>query len=298
MRLANHYIGTFSIPENSHIGIILYDAFEIEIPMLIEFVKTGEDGRIEGRMALKEDAFAFSGTFVDNQIRAVCGTEDDRVRFVWKGSLAEGVLSGTYAGSHEGLRFKLRGIPNGIEGKWSCRACGDGMSDIPLRNQDPFEAQQGNGPDMEKPIAVETSSPSPDIASSLSLSMEGQRAGEARVFGGIEMVWCPPGSFMMGSPPFENGRAAMETPHGVTLTEGFWMATSATTQEQWMGGSPCNPSTFQGMGLPVHNVTWENCHEWLGKMNRENLLSYGWEWSLPTEAQWEYACRAGTGTEV
>ena len=126
--------------------------------------------------------------------------------------------------------------------------------------------------------------------------MEGSRAGEVREFAGIEMVWCPPGEFLMGSPESEEGREDDETQYRVTLTKGFWMAKTETKQEQWqtlMGG---NPSSFKGDNLPVEQVRWDDVQGWLTKMNGQNALPSGWKWSLPTEAQWEYACRAGTTT--
>jgi len=139
-------------------------------------------------------------------------------------------------------------------------------------------------------------------------AMEGGKAGETRVFGGIEMVWCPPGSFAMGSPAprkfevldwkmewgGEEGRIHLETRHRVTLTQGFWLAKTETTQQQWesvMGG---NPSEFKGPDLPVETVSWDDVQKWLAEMNRRHPLPEGWGWDLPTEGQGEYACRAGT----
>ena len=129
-----------------------------------------------------------------------------------------------------------------------------------------------------------------------SSGMEGSRAGELREFGGIEMVWCPPGAFEMGSPGSEEGRFDNETQHRVTLTKGFWMAKTETTQGQWESVMGDNPSHFKGMDLPVETVSWDDVQGWLGKMNERHPLPAGWKWELPTEAQWEYACRAGTET--
>ncbi|MEO0446854.1 MAG: SUMF1/EgtB/PvdO family nonheme iron enzyme, partial [Verrucomicrobiota bacterium] len=130
--------------------------------------------------------------------------------------------------------------------------------------------------------------------------MKGTRAGEVRTFGEIEMVWCPPTGeqgFLMGSPEDEEGRYYEEKQHRVVLSKGFWLAKTECTQGQWesvMGG---NPSRFEGSkDLPVETVSWEDVQEWLVMMNREHPLPKGWEWELPTEAQWEYGCRAGTAT--
>ena len=124
--------------------------------------------------------------------------------------------------------------------------------------------------------------------------MEGLEAGESRVFGGIEFVWCPPGEFLMGSPESEEGRQENETQHLVKLTHGFWLARTQCTQAQWRGATDGNPGIFIGDDLPVEHVSWDDAREWLEKMNGKHTLEGGWEWVLPTEAQWEYACRAGT----
>ena len=126
--------------------------------------------------------------------------------------------------------------------------------------------------------------------------MEGSKAGEVREFGGIEMVWCPPGEFLMGSPESEEERGDDEKQHRVTLTKGFWMAKTECTQGQWESVTRYNPSKFKGAKLPVEHVRWEDCQEWLAKMNAKHPLPEGWKWELPSEAQWEYACRAGTET--
>ena len=123
-------------------------------------------------------------------------------------------------------------------------------------------------------------------------------AGTLRSFGGTECVWCPPGQFMMGSLTSEQGRYADEVQHEVVLTRGFFLAETECTQGQWeavMGG---NPSYFKGTQRPVEQVSWseavEYCRKLTAKQRAEGILAEGWEWRLPTEAEWEYAARAGT----
>jgi len=140
--------------------------------------------------------------------------------------------------------------------------------------------------------------------------MEGSRAGEAREFGGIEMHWCPPGEFRMGSPESEPGRDPDERQRQVTLTRGFWIARTETTQAQWeraMGtcaaqqrdkGNAHGEITAVGPGVAAYFVSWDDAWEWVATMNRLHPLPEGWRWTLPTEAQWEYACRAGSETAV
>jgi formylglycine-generating enzyme required for sulfatase activity len=108
------------------------------------------------------------------------------------------------------------------------------------------------------------------------------------------MRWIEPGTFVMGSPEGEAGRLEWEGPqHEVMLTEGYWLADTPCTQALWqevMGG---NPSRFRSPKRPVERVSWDDVQELFGKLNERVP---GLEARLPTEAQWEYACRAGTTT--
>ena len=105
--------------------------------------------------------------------------------------------------------------------------------------------------------------------------------------------WIKPGKFMMGSPGNEPERAGDELLHEVILTEGFWLAETACTQELWEAVMGNNPSRFNGKKLPVENVSWNDCKDFLDKINS---MMPGLDLCLPSEAQWEYACRAGTET--
>jgi len=104
--------------------------------------------------------------------------------------------------------------------------------------------------------------------------------------------WVPPGSFLMGSPEDEAGRWRDEGPqHEVELTRGFWLAETLCTQEQWEAVMRSNPSGHPGERHPVENVSWEDCQAYVTRLN-ERFPDLGMR--LPTEAEWEYACRAGT----
>lgn len=113
----------------------------------------------------------------------------------------------------------------------------------------------------------------------------------------LEMVWCPPGTFVMGSPEDENGRDDDELQHKVTLTKGFWIGKTEVTQRQWKTVMGTNPSEFKGAGdLPVECVSWEECQAFCRKLKdklKTGNLKFG-NFRLPTEAEWEYACRAGS----
>ena len=107
----------------------------------------------------------------------------------------------------------------------------------------------------------------------------------------IELVLIPNGKFMMGSPVSELGRE-FETEHQVTITKAFYMGKYEVTQEQWESVMGTNPSFKKGEKLPVTNISWHDCQEFIRKLNKETGEGY----RLPTEAEWEYACRAGTTT--
>jgi len=108
----------------------------------------------------------------------------------------------------------------------------------------------------------------------------------------LELVLIPAGKFKMGSPANEKGRGNNETQHEVTLTKPFFMGKYEVTQEQWFEIMGENPSREKGRKLPVTNVSWEDCQEFIKKLNAKTNGGY----RLPTEAEWEYACRAGTTT--
>ena len=113
--------------------------------------------------------------------------------------------------------------------------------------------------------------------------------------GGVyqRMRWIRPDEFIMGSPEDEAERDDYEIQHRVILSEGFWLADTACTQALWQAVMGHNPSGFQGEDLPVETVSWEDVHAFLTRLNG---LSPGFDFRLPTEAEWEYACRAGTTT--
>ena len=145
----------------------------------------------------------------------------------------------------------------------------------------------------------------------------GHRSPSIRNEFGMAFVYIPPGEFQMGSPLDEPGRQSNETPHRVRLSHGFYIMTTEVTQGQWMAVMGENPSVFSDCGsdCPVENVSWTDVKQFITRLNRQSKkmsvsmasdapaegteqpvendtatkrLRYG----LPTEAQWEFACRA------
>ena len=118
--------------------------------------------------------------------------------------------------------------------------------------------------------------------------------------GSIEMLWCKPGTFMMGSPENEKDQKDDETRHEVTLTKGFYLGKYEVTQAQWTEVNVTNPSQYKGDDLPVDTVSWKDAMGFCQKLTEletaAGRIPEGWQYTLPTEAQWKYACRAGTTT--
>lgn len=134
-------------------------------------------------------------------------------------------------------------------------------------------------------------------------ALTGSRPGEGRRVGGVALRWCPPGRFTMGSPRAEPGHRADEGQVDVRLTRGFWIGTYEVTQGDWtrvVGRLPGEPTQElpEGADYPVGNVNFAEaedfCRRLTASARASKELPEGWEFRLPTEAQWEYACRAGT----
>ena len=116
---------------------------------------------------------------------------------------------------------------------------------------------------------------------------------------GMDMIWIEPGEFMMGSPSGflgiggEDGRYKDETQHKVILSQGFYLGKHEVTQGQWQKVMGNNPSHFKDCGstCPVEQISWDGAQSFIQKLNSQTDNRYGYR--LPTEAEWEYACRSG-----
>ncbi|MCY2940015.1 MAG: formylglycine-generating enzyme family protein [Planctomycetota bacterium] len=114
---------------------------------------------------------------------------------------------------------------------------------------------------------------------------------------GMEFASIPAGKFLMGSPETEKERNPNETQHEVTLTQGFLMGVHEVTQAQYKQVMGKNPSQFKGATLPVETVSYDEALAFCKKLSDLPAeKAAGRKYRLPTEAEWEYACRAGTST--
>ena len=151
-----------------------------------------------------------------------------------------------------------------------------------------------------------TAPPAADLVpGSAPSAFDGSKAGDSREIASVVFCWCPAGKFIMGSPRSEPERRPGEDQVGVAFSTGFWMAKYEATQGQWkrvMGELP-GPLTAElpeGDDFPVGNVNFAETEAYCQKLtelgHHSGELPDDWEFRLPTEAQWEYACRAGTTT--
>ena len=120
----------------------------------------------------------------------------------------------------------------------------------------------------------------------------------------LEMVYIPPGTFKMGNPVNNGDKLFNERQHKVTLTKGFWIGKYEVTQKQWKSilNIPLEQTYGYGDDRPVHRIDWYEANEFCRRLNQREIkagrLPRNYRYVLPTEAQWEYACRAGTTTSL
>ena len=172
------------------------------------------------------------------------------------------------------------------------------------------EREEAERQERERKARAEAARKAREEAERKSREWIGAQAGERKVVrvGSVDVPlrWCPPGTFTMGSPADESGRYDDETQHRVTLTKGFWMGETPVTNGLWKSVMGIYPEykeelleaakeagvEFIGDNCPAGSVSWNDCQVFLRQLNAK--VPSGWRFELPTEAQWEYACRAGT----
>ena len=143
-------------------------------------------------------------------------------------------------------------------------------------------APPGNADRRTAKAGAETPAASPAVGSDKTLSLD--------LGGGVKMefVWIPSGSFLMGD---AEGLEDERPVHQVTISRPFYLGKYPVTQQQWVAVMGSNPSDCKGPQNPVESVLWTDCQAFLGRLN-EKFAASRVKFDLPTEAQWEYACRA------
>ncbi|MBL8816274.1 MAG: formylglycine-generating enzyme family protein [Planctomyces sp.] len=142
------------------------------------------------------------------------------------------------------------------------------------------------------PLSKDSSYESPPIPA-------GTEAGEVREFTALKIrfCWCPSGTFLMGSPPDALGSERNEQQFEVTLSKGFWIQQTELTQAQYQALMGVNPSHFRGDSNPVESLTHMDAREFCKRLSQlPPEQKSGNLYRLPTEAEWEYACRSGSTT--
>ena len=167
----------------------------------------------------------------------------------------------------------------------------DAVEGIVARHKAEMEAKEGlakSQPAPEHPAIEGNPFDSGTVGETITLTLPGAVP--------LKFCYCPAGNFLMGSPESEVERDEDEKQVRVTISKHFWLAQTEFTQAQWEAVMGSNPSKFNGNDVPVETVSWDEAQECIKALNVKAKLSAGWTWALPTEAQWEYACRAGTTT--
>lgn len=167
------------------------------------------------------------------------------------------------------------------------------LANLTAKEENPFKAVESNEQKSDESITSVVVGPIKEVT----LTPEaGPQTGDRKILqiNGVDFVfcWCPAGNFVMGSPANEYERDRDEAQHAVTLTKGFWMLETEVTQAQWNAIFAENPSRFKAANRPVDSVTWDEAVKFCRKLSE----AAGVKAQLPTEAQWEYACRAGSVT--
>jgi formylglycine-generating enzyme required for sulfatase activity len=202
------------------------------------------------------------------------------------------------AGTNHTLFLKTDGTLWGMGTSGSGQLGNAGTSNVPVQLQFVIKDSE------EQPFAPESVS---DVLQSERPSSD-RSTQIVQSAANLEMLWVQPGTFTMGSPTGETGRSSSETEHNVTLTKGFYLGKYEVTQAQYQAVMTGNtnslsatPSQYSGNpNRPVEMVNWDDVQVFLTRLNSAEQtagrLPAGWSYVLPTEAEWEYACRAGTTT--
>jgi len=156
---------------------------------------------------------------------------------------------------------------------------------VPGCSSEPEPSQANTGQTANKDVSIAPSGSQAEPSKELNLDLGGGVT--------MKLVLIPAGKFIMGSPDSEKWRSKDEGPqHEVTLSKPFYMGVTEVTQAQYEAVMGTNPSDFEGAANPVEEVSWNDATEFCKKLSEKTRQAV----RLPTEAEWEYACRAGSKT--
>jgi len=168
---------------------------------------------------------------------------------------------------------------------WAVALAAAALLAAPGCSSKPEPSQGKTGQAAEKSVSIAPSSSQAEPPKELTFDLGGGVT--------MKLVLIPAGKFMMGSPESEKGREAKEGPqHEVTLSKPFYMGVTEATQAQYQAVMGANPSQVKGETNPVDQVSWNDATEFCKKLSEKTRRAV----RLPTEAEWEYACRAGSKT--
>ncbi|MBQ9126485.1 MAG: SUMF1/EgtB/PvdO family nonheme iron enzyme [Thermoguttaceae bacterium] len=195
--------------------------------------------------------------------------------------------------------------PSGASARTSSGTSSSSTASAPThryaQNSSSSSGQTSSGTISSSPSSAQTSSPETSSSVAWTGTPTPGTQNSLEIKGATyNFRYCPAGTFTMGSPESESGRFSWENQHEVTLTRGFWMLETEVTQALWESVTGENPmvkawgADWKGPKKPVGRVSWEDCQEFIEKLNSLGIAPEGLKFRLPTEAEWEYACRAGT----
>jgi hypothetical protein len=155
-------------------------------------------------------------------------------------------------------------------------------------------SSSGEGGTVDEPTTEEQKEPAKELVKAPTEPVLTAAPVEGESFSipdiNLDMLWCKPGAFMMGSPEDEKDRQGNETQHEVTLTQGFYLGKYEVTQAQWEKVMGSNPSEYKGTTLPVEKVSWDDAMKFCEKLTQAEKatgrLPEGWVYTLPTEWRW------------
>jgi formylglycine-generating enzyme required for sulfatase activity len=181
-----------------------------------------------------------------------------------------------------------------------CGGCSGDAATIPAAGTASVSAKTAASPAAPEPVPFESIALASDSSYASPPVGDDAEPGDVREFTKlkIKFCWCPPGEFRMGSSDDAPGHLNNETQSDVTFSKGFWIQQTELTQNQYEQLMGSNPAFFKGPQNPIESLTWTEATEFcrrLSELPPENKA--GNRFRLPTEAEWEYACRAGSTTE-